>query len=149
MARTYAILIALLVAVNAMIAGNAIGTARCLGGHAGHDHCHAEHEHDASEAAPCGSESCMLEAALLTQAPMHSHHRCCHCTDVQVYSIAASHPSRLEKRSVAGHAFIAAAEPTVPRTCGLEVRGPARAPPWFDPGRAQRLAVVSAVRLTI
>lgn len=140
MGRILTILFVAVFAIGELLPGGARGGIVCLGG--GHEHGHGITEDSLLDHCAHGIG--------LVHSHSEDHDEHCHCTDVQVLGVAVVLPSRSDDAPVC----LGVAPPTdgwlvLIGERGLGSAGLPRAPPWFDPGREQRLSMVASFRLTI
>ncbi|MDX9911400.1 MAG: hypothetical protein RBS39_06185 [Phycisphaerales bacterium] len=137
MRQTLTLMLAAVVALNALLSGAGGDGVLCLGG---------GHRHGPEEVPQCAS-GCGHEASVL---PVRACEHDCGCIDVEFAVVdVLTHP-RIDDGGVVGAAIAPApAWGVMLVASGMEHRGPPVPPPWFDPGRAQRLALVSSVCLIL
>ena len=131
----------------------AIGLQALVGGTAIFVGCHG-HDHDRGPSAVglCEFGHCPHErSAAAGGLDGHEHHgEHCDCIDVPATAPALAIPTRIDDAPVhAGLVPRCDERLTLADGADPSPTGPPRAPPWFDPGREYRLAVVASVRLTI
>ncbi|MEO1584362.1 MAG: hypothetical protein AAFR96_07315 [Planctomycetota bacterium] len=138
--RPIAILLTAIIALHALAGGAGGMAVLCLGG--GHEHAPAESDHCESE---CGHHS-----SWPLPVPAGEHEHDCDCTDIELaVAELLSVPRGDNLGDSAPVAVPSQAWGVVLVEAGRGQRGPARPPPWLDPGRVHRLAIVASVRLTI
>lgn len=139
--RKLAILVAALVALNAVLGGGGRVVMLCLGG--GHQHSQAQTGH-------CES-TCPHDTPWPIPLSDEHHGSECACTDVS-FTLAdlTAAPRNNDPGLLSPYLILPSQAWTVVSVeCGLGRRGPPVPPPWFDPGEAQRLEAVASIRLTI
>ncbi len=139
--RPLTILLTAIIAIHAIAGGAAGGMAvLCLGG--GHQHTPAEPEH-------CET-ACRHNSSWPLPVPAKEHEDDCPCTDIELTIVELLTLPRGDDGSNVTPAVVPApAWGVVLAETSLGRRGPPRSPPWFDPGGAHRLAIVTSVRLII
>lgn len=134
------ILLTAILAFHAVFGGSGGMVILCLGG--GHQHISVEAEH-------CESE-CSHDTWWPFPAPAGGHEHDCVCTDVELAILELlTLPRSDDGGKVLQAIVISPAWGLVIAEAGLGRRGPPMPPPWFDPGGAHRLAILSSIRLII
>lgn len=140
-ARALAILLALVTALNGLAGATGLSVL-CLGG--GHRHA------PGPEVVECRAACAHQGDRLLPTAPA-GHLDECGCTDISISGVELIALPRADDATLQalapapGHlgAFVADS------ACSAGREGPRAPPPWFDPGGAQCLGLVTSLRLTI
>jgi hypothetical protein len=140
MGRPPAILFAVLVGLGLLLPGSARNGVVCLG--EGHEHAHGA-------LAASGIARCFHKFGLVSRDDDH-HDEHCHCTDLPVSGPAIVWTQRSDDVPLPiGFAPLCDSWIALIADHGPRSTGRPRAPPWFDPGCARRLAEVASVRLII
>ena len=138
--RPLAILLIAIIALHAIAGSNGGIAVLCLGG--GHHHTAAEPNHCEST---CGHDS-----PWPLPIPEDEHDHDCGCIDIELIATELLTVPRGEDGI--SNALVEVSVPAwgivLAESC-LSRRGPPRSPPWFNPSRTQRLAIVASFRLII
>ena len=138
--RPLAILLTAIIALHAIAGGAGGMVVLCLGG--GHQHTPAESDH-------CET-SCRHDASWPLPVPAGEQKHDCSCTDVEITTAELLVLPRSDIGSDLPPVIVSSPSwGLILAETGLDSRGPPMPPPWFDPGGAHRIAIVTSVRLTI
>lgn len=139
--RPLAIFLIMLIGFQAVYGGLGGVVVLCLGG---------GHEHQPSEMPALCELACGHVEGLPGPMPADQHGEGCDCVDIEIELTELLSLPRVDSGSMQTTAVYPTPNWIVTELGhGLSWTGPPGIPQWFDPGSAQRLAIVSATRLIL
>lgn len=139
--RSLAILLTMLVGIQALLGGLNGAAVMCFGG---------GHEHELAEAASGCELACEHAEGWPGPVPGGDHGDDCGCVDIEIGLVELLSLPRSDSEST--HVVFVQPTPAwvvIELGHGVSWTGPPMPPAWFDPGGTQRLTIISSTRLIL